>query len=90
MKIPRWSLHFIVSTFRFITMGTLFGIIAFPLVGLVIKTAHSPLQLAWLGAQTFGLGSSLIGPIFGLVVTARKVTNSAQSPSPSIDNDSAA
>jgi|GEM_PF-1730963 len=77
MKIPRWSRYFILITFRFITFGTLFGVVAFPLIGLLIKTVHSPLALAWIGAQTLGLCSSLIGPIIALVLTARKITASS-------------
>jgi len=77
MRISRWSRYFILTTFRFITFGTLFGIIAFPLIGLLIKTAHSPLALAWIGAQTLGLCSSLLGPILALILTARKITASS-------------
>ena len=77
MKIPRWSRLFILITFRFITFGTLFGIVTFPLIGLIIKTGHSPQQLAWIGAQTLGLCSSLIGPVAALILTARKITAAA-------------
>lgn len=73
MKIPRWSRLFILITFRFITFGTLFGIVVFPLIGLIIKTENSSLQLAWIGAQTLGLCSCLIGPILALILTARKI-----------------
>ena len=78
MKIPHWSRHFILITFRFITVGTLSGIIAFPLIGLFIKTENSSLQLAWIGAQTLGLCSCLIGPILALILTARKITSGAE------------
>jgi hypothetical protein len=75
--IPHWSLQFVLITLRIITFGTLFGMVAFPLIGLVIKTNYSALELVWLGAQALGLCSSLVGPIAALVLIARRITRAA-------------
>ena len=82
MNIPRWSLCFVLITCRIITVSTLGGVVAFPVVGLLIKTDHSALQLAWLGAQTFGFCSVVLGPIIGLVLTARKIRSSTAAGAP--------
>lgn len=84
-QIPRWSFLFLVYTMRIIAYGTLAGIILFPLVGLIIKTEHDSLQLAWLGFQSLGLCSSLIGPIAALILTARRITED-QTPTPHLDS----
>ena len=72
--IPYWSLQFGLITLRIITFSTLFGMIAFPLIGLVIPTDYGLGELVWLGAQTLGLISCLIGPIAALILTARRIT----------------
>ena len=76
--IPYWSLQFVLITLRIITFSTLFGMIVFPLIGLAIKTDYDWVELIWLGAQSLGLLSSLVGPIVALVLTARRITQAAK------------